>query len=151
MAIPNDIKNYVNRDVISNFRKSYDVSEAEANDLFQEMKKWLWLCAKAKSARKENDLMVPKRLSIFPGMFMIDEMWHTFILFTADYLNFCNAHLGTFIHHRPDGESSSTNGSHDVKIQMSYIYDHLGEETVTLWFVTYPEKYSAKNIRILRR
>jgi hypothetical protein len=31
----------------------------------------------------------------------VDEVWHTFILFTEDYAAFCADVFGRFIHHRP--------------------------------------------------
>jgi hypothetical protein len=32
---------------------------------------------------------------------MVDEVWHNHILFTHDYLEFCNQIAGKFIHHNP--------------------------------------------------
>jgi hypothetical protein len=31
----------------------------------------------------------------------VDEMWHTALLFTRSYRDFCERYLGTFIHHVP--------------------------------------------------
>lgn len=31
----------------------------------------------------------------------IDQMWHTFLLFTKDYRAFCEEYLGKFINHEP--------------------------------------------------
>jgi len=33
----------------------------------------------------------------------VDDMWHTFLLFTRDYQSFCNDYLGRFVHHQPFG------------------------------------------------
>ena len=33
--------------------------------------------------------------------FIVDEAWHTFILFTKDYERFCLSTVGKFIHHSP--------------------------------------------------
>jgi hypothetical protein len=33
----------------------------------------------------------------------IDEYWHTFILFTREYTNFCRTVAGAYIHHKPLG------------------------------------------------
>jgi hypothetical protein len=33
----------------------------------------------------------------------MDEVWHTFILFTKDYQQFCETAVGRFIHHYPKG------------------------------------------------
>src|SRR5690348_8802846 len=32
---------------------------------------------------------------------VVDEAWHTFILFTLDYSRFCDEVFGRFIHHHP--------------------------------------------------
>jgi hypothetical protein len=31
----------------------------------------------------------------------VDDMWHTFILFTREYARFCDEVAGTFLHHTP--------------------------------------------------
>jgi hypothetical protein len=31
----------------------------------------------------------------------VDEVWHTFIVYTRDYTNFCNDVFGRYIHHQP--------------------------------------------------
>jgi hypothetical protein len=31
----------------------------------------------------------------------IDEIWHNFILFTADYARFCDKYVGFFLNHQP--------------------------------------------------
>jgi len=33
---------------------------------------------------------------------IVDEVWHTFILFTKEYADFCNKVMGKFIHHEPN-------------------------------------------------
>lgn len=35
---------------------------------------------------------------------MVDEMWHTFLLFTEDYHEFCDFHFGFFVDHMPVSE-----------------------------------------------
>jgi hypothetical protein len=36
---------------------------------------------------------------------LVDEVWHTFILFTKEYRIFCNAIFGEYIHHEPNVSS----------------------------------------------
>ena len=36
---------------------------------------------------------------------LVDEVWHTFILFTKEYRIFCNTIFGEYIHHEPDVSS----------------------------------------------
>lgn len=35
----------------------------------------------------------------------IDQMWHTFLLFTRDYRDFCEQWLGRFVEHEPFEEA----------------------------------------------
>ena len=57
------------------------------DELFEEMKKFLYLCA------TNDGAMAPPE--------DIDEIWHNFILFTGDYSDFCKKFVGTFLHHQP--------------------------------------------------
>ena len=65
----------------------YGWSEQKADNLFFEMKRFLYLCATNESA------MAPPE--------EIDEIWHNFILFTKDYADFCFTNVGAFLHHQP--------------------------------------------------
>lgn len=57
------------------------------DELFIEMKKFMYLCA-------TNDrAMAPPE--------DIDEIWHNFILFTNDYANYCRDKVTLFLHHQP--------------------------------------------------
>jgi hypothetical protein len=76
--------------LIERFMKTEGVSEAEAREQFEEIKKFLVVCASDRS----RSFAPSKRL---------DEMWHTFILFTPCYWRFCEM-LGGYIHHRPTRE-----------------------------------------------
>lgn len=37
----------------------------------------------------------------------VDELWHTFLMFTQDYQRFCTEVAGGFIHHAPNDEDVS--------------------------------------------
>ena len=65
----------------------YGWTEEEAQQCFEDTKKYLYLCASL------GEPLPPSK--------KIDEVWHNFILFTMDYLEFCIIHFGRFIHHRP--------------------------------------------------
>lgn len=86
------VLNYRNETVLKKYCIEYNVSKEDAELLFIEMLKFLYLCSIS-----EKSLSPSKA---------IDKMWHTFILCTKDYAKFCEAHLGGFIHHNPDVELS---------------------------------------------
>lgn len=73
--------------LIKRFCDEHDVSESEAQERFEETKKFLVMCADDRQAG-----LVPSK--------KIDAVWHQFILFSRDYFSFCEL-LGGYIHHQP--------------------------------------------------
>lgn len=144
---------YENEDVISRFLDMFDVTYEEGKDIFQETKKFLYLC-------QLKGIFIPDDLLI------LDEMWHNFILFTREYQLFCDNHFKRYFHHLPaskkekeeqlkknidDPESSRKEYLDKLHYILSQTYDNLGDETVKKWFQTYPVKYSKENIKMLRK
>jgi hypothetical protein len=68
-------------------------------------------------------------------------MWHEFILFTEDYSEFCQTFFGRYIHHLPNVFENRPmprdEEVREIRRLLPYIYDHLGEETMRIWFATY--------------
>ena len=141
--------------IISGFMERYDVSMEEATEIFIETKKWLYL-----ASQSENSIFIDKPLQI------IDEMWHTFILHTRQYYNFCLNNFKKFIHHQPTSRlekealelAYETNPSRvlkeheeNMKRQFSLIYDHLGSETLIKWYEILPQKYTADYISSIKK
>lgn len=65
------------------------------------------------------------------------DMWHTFLLFTKDYMFFCENYFNEYIHHTPntlEDEFTEEQFKTDFTNYLSFIYDNLGEETVVKWF-----------------
>lgn len=62
-------------------------SRQEAEAVFMEMKRFLYLCGTKKGP--------------FAPTERIDAAWHHFILFTLDYMNFSQKFFGRYIHHQP--------------------------------------------------
>jgi len=87
----NKILQYKNDKVINRFLKMYDVNQQEAEDIFQELLKFLYLSAITENKRKQDET-VPS-LGITFQMLIIDEIWHAFILNTRDYQDFCDTYL----------------------------------------------------------
>jgi hypothetical protein len=90
---------YQHPGVLRDFLQKYQVPVEEARELFREMKKWLWLLAEA--AREKRAGGSPPPLELPRSLMLLDEMWHTFILFTADYTSYCLDTFGAYIHHYP--------------------------------------------------
>lgn len=147
---------YQHRDVVYRFQKTYGVSQAEAEDIFDQVKKWLWLA----NVRRQQG--ITEGLNIDHPLVVIDEMWHNFVLFTKEYSAFCQHFFGYYIHHAPATEAEETqyrtslqqrkkSEVRAVKMAMKrpqyeYIYDHLGKDTFVKWYIEYPRKFSFRQL-----
>ena len=85
------IKDFDLSNIIARHRKDDDISYEESVARSLELKRWLVL---AKVNQSSNYQLTGP----------IDNIWHTFIMFTKDYEKFCEQ-LGGFIHHVPADHS----------------------------------------------
>jgi hypothetical protein len=154
---------YENQSVVQKFRDVYGLSSEDATRVFDDTKRWLWLCAD-----QRLKLMKTRNAEAYPPLFVdrsiwvLDEMWHTFILFTKDYIDFCDKYFGFYIHHQPitfdekwnnqknfsqdfDGQLQTFIG--DLKDQMGLVYDTFGAETLVRWYQEYRKKFTSETIR----
>jgi hypothetical protein len=76
--------------VVARFVRDYHKTPYQAEQCFEELKTFL-----ARAAVAGQPIEPPSR--------DIDQMWHTFLLFTRDYAAFCQESFGKFIHHSPRG------------------------------------------------
>lgn len=144
---------YRNEDVLSRFTDLFDVTEAEAEDIFTETKKFLFIC-------RQPGVFIPDELLI------VDEMWHNFILFTKEYQNFCTHYFGGYLHHTPSSKAEKMQHREQLAVDaaairkgfndklarfISITYDELGKDTVVKWFQQYPVQYSKQVIKNLRK
>jgi hypothetical protein len=138
---------YENDEVVRRFTTLYDISFDEANDIFLETKKWLWLASQPKS----------HPITIIDPLLIIDEMWHNFILFTPEYTRYCLDCYGRYIHHAPTTQSEKDSWKRELEEdairareeqmqkliqQCAFISSKLGAATLLKWFVKYPEQYN---------
>lgn len=149
-------------DVIERFVRRFDVAEDQARAFFDDVKQWLWLAALLRVERRAIVDNVPERLIIDTQMLIVDQMWHNFICFTKLYQNYCETHFGRMIHHLPTTDAQKAlilvrlecDPEYQIsrkKIQYSYIYDKLGEETLKRWYIEYPNLYTPEEIHRLRK
>jgi len=134
---------YENEEIVASFRASYGISLEEARLLFEETK---------------------KRLTVFGPMKLLDEMWHTFILFTREYTEYCTDNYGFYIHHAPTTRAETDQYRQravaspaetqaqirdERRAMMLLVHDEFGEETLKRWFGEYAERYSEDRLREL--
>ena len=145
------------RDILEGFMDRYRVSYQEAEDIFRETKKWLWLASQSE--------VTGTRIFIDQSLTIIDEMWHTFILHTQSYYDFCLAHFKKMVHHYPTSPSEKkerreeflknpTNAEkkreEQLRTQYNLIYDYLGPETLLKWYDTMAQKYTPEYIKSIK-
>ncbi|WP_225316874.1 glycine-rich domain-containing protein [Legionella longbeachae] len=137
----NKLISYENDKIISRYRKDYPNSKMNAEDALKEFMKFVWLCHKHRVEKKNcaNGNSLAFSCVIHSDMRDIDNMWHTFLLFTRDYHDFCDLYLdGVFFHHdpliNPDRKVFDKNDEEELTLYLSYIYDNLGEDTLIKWF-----------------
>lgn len=103
---------YNNDAVVARFLKEFDITQHEADVLFDDLKRFLWL------STVTNGPIAPSPV--------IDDAWHVFIFFTADYADFCSGLFGRFLHHRPDRPNDLPDGGAAVRRTIAAIEGHFG-------------------------
>jgi pSer/pThr/pTyr-binding forkhead associated (FHA) protein len=140
---------YSNPKIARYHAELYKLSEVGSVELFEDVKQWLWACALRSWLEKSGE-SVPTALTITPELMNIDSMWHTFLLFTEDYQYFCSTYLKTFVHHDPIAQEEKESfreliqknpieakelRKKEMRPQLEFLYRHLGEATLTRWFL----------------
>lgn len=94
----------------------------QAQQAFFDTKQFMYLCAHRQADGSQS--MVPPA--------PIDAAWHHFILFTSAYSEFCDTHIGRFIHHRPYTQSERAanhadgDGLKGLKASIAFAKDAFG-------------------------
>ncbi len=140
-----DVLRYENSEVVKRFGVDHGVSMEEAQDVFLETKRWLWLCASE-----------PARIPLLSEARVIDLMWHTFLLFTRDYAQFCERYFGAFIHHYPrtsvvkdaweqqlaaDPEGATRERRATLRKACETVCERLGPATLKKWCEDFPARF----------
>lgn len=128
-----DVLAYRHPGVVRRYAKDHHASPEEAAELFQETCKWLYLCY-----RSATDMPEGIGCTMTPDIEKLDGMWHTFLLFTRDYADFCERYFGFFLHHVPNEDEEGqpfdeASLRQQLEQQYALVYDVLGEETLTAW------------------
>jgi len=140
---------YRNARVVNGFLRKYRMPRRSAEQIYDDMLRWMWLVSTAKQP-----------LPVIDPMVVIDEMWHQFILHTREYKEFCRDYLGRFIEHDPETlpapksrkarEAMLAELEAQLDSMIDLVADRFGVKTAKRWFVTYGERYSPRVMDDLR-
>lgn len=135
------ILQYTHPGVIARYTHDYPNNQLAGKEALTQLIQYLWLSKKHQFEQLKNPTSKALQFEclMHPEMHEIDDMWHTFLLFTKDYSDFCQQYFDAFVHHSPivDNEISHSENEIECARYLSYIYDHLGEETLCTWFSSY--------------
>ncbi|WP_069383896.1 hypothetical protein [Halomonas caseinilytica] len=155
---PHELEKYYHEGVINKFRDEWDVEIEEAQEIFSEMKKFIFISAIAQKECIEFEIDEP--------ILIIDKMWHQFILFTMDYERFCNKFFGKMLHHVPfcsthlvqkikalseHGITLNEHKAERLRRQLETIKLTFGKSTLEKWYIDYAHKYSYERMNMLQR
>ncbi|MEN0057213.1 MAG: hypothetical protein AAGB31_00125 [Bdellovibrio sp.] len=134
-----DLLSYQNERVTNRYMRDFKASPEEAQRVFTDLMKWFYLLHRYASEGYYFEKN-PKHFEL--GMYdetqKIDNMWHTFILFTIDYTDFGWQQLGYYQHHQPFDQvqpKSKAQTLRERQLMYGFIAASLGVETLRDWFV----------------
>jgi hypothetical protein len=128
---------YRHPDVLERFQKDFNATPEVADAVFADLIRFFYLGHRNLMLIQQG-LETDYVVAIYPPLLAIDDMWHTFILFTRDYAAFCQSHFGYFIHHQPNIDDANVLDAEErLGKFLSLVYDELGAETFMRWFKAY--------------
>jgi len=157
-SYPSELNEYKHNGVIGKFKDEWDIDTQQAQEIFEEMKKFLYISAYAQSKCIEFEIDEP--------ILIIDKMWHHFIMFTSDYEKFCHKFFGRMLHHIPfctdhlaqkikdlsaRGVTLNEYKSQRLQRQLETISTTFGNDTLIKWYIDYGNKYSPEQMNMLQR
>lgn len=143
-------------ETVLRFTSNFDVSYEESLELFQDMKLFLAMMVRYPD----------QHVFAVEAIYVLDEMWHTFLMFTKDYREFCYEYFGVMIDHEPMKRAEKEHNQKmlaenkeeaekvlrpGVENLYSMIYDFLGPEMLIKWIRGYGEKYTMEYINKIRK
>ena len=124
-----DFLAYENPLVIHHYSYHQKLPLNDVKQQFKDLLAWFWL--------SEYRLGQDKKTYLFGPLLNLDDLWHTFILHTRDYLVFSHEFFGTYYHHDVEipGKEYELN-EEDLRDLLTDCLEHLGEGWVERCFKT---------------
>lgn len=135
-----EILDYKNPGVIRRFQKENPQKSDRAEQIFEDLKLFFW--GTRRHLLDKNQAPHDEALNFFfimdDDMREIDQMWHIFLLYTRDYMEFCQKHFGEYLHHQPDlvpvFETRGFEFETNLEKFLNYNVDLFGEDVLRRWF-----------------
>lgn len=130
MSCLSAVLEYQNKEVVEYFCYHHpELSEQEVQTLFTDLLAWIWL--------KTQRGQMGKKTFLFGPLLLLDELWHTFILHTRDYIQFSNKYFKTYVHHdvEPVGQEHVME-EEEISDFLHDCFNYLGSEWITRRFAT---------------
>ena len=136
-----DVLAYRNADVVHRFVRDWQVSPKEANQIFKDLLRFLWATTRI------------ARLNPPP---IIDEMWHTFLVYSARYREFGMRYFGKPVDHEPRSlrqkravvklwrearAQAAKRQAQALEREAAAVYDVLGPRVARRWYLDYGRRY----------
>jgi hypothetical protein len=140
-----EMLSYHHPQVIRRFKKELPDHAHLAEEVFQDLMRFFWASRKHEMEKAQH----PQKEELDfiyimdEEMRLIDQMWHIFLLYTQDYMDFCLKFFGEYLHHLPDivdeMKESEEVMSFEANLEkfLSFTYDQLGEETIRRWYAAH--------------
>lgn len=147
-----DLLKYHHPKVIQTYVRTFNVDECHAQALFKDMLTYLWISSKHHIDRhtQPDNERLQFQFVMHEEMRPIDDMWHNFILYTRDYIDFCHRYFGQYIHHEPDiaidHVPTESEFSANLEKYLNYVYEQLGELTLIRWFAKHFNNREISNV-----
>lgn len=134
-----EILEYRHPGVEERFCRFFKKSPEEAKKTFADLMRFFWASEKHeqdKTYKSQENLDFVFIMD--EAMRPIDDIWHIFLLYTKDYMEFCEKYFGQYIHHLPDIvpdlEESHDKFEQNLTKFINYNYELLGHDTMQRWF-----------------
>lgn len=80
------------------------------------------------------------KMSLAPSE-LVDVGWHTFLLYTPEYMKFCHEHIGHFVHHVPNDDPTKPSQAGGSLSTVEYMRSHSIPFDEVLWGVKVYHSY----------
>jgi hypothetical protein len=140
MKTLNQVLSYEHPAVVRRFQKDHPQKADRAEQLFKDLLTFFWASKKHQQDKEKNpqDEALKFVFIMDEEMKDIDHIWHVFLLYTQDYMEFCHEYFGEYLHHKPDVVPGFEKGSFDfvenLEKFLEYVDMNLGPATLERWF-----------------